>query len=42
MDKLGFVIMAVGASLADSDCLLIPIVVTAIGLFLMLEGSDAR
>ena len=36
--KLGFVILAIGVSVADSDNLLIPVVVTGFGILLISYG----
>ena len=39
MDILGLVLLALGGSFADSDNLIIPIVVTGIGALMMLYSS---
>ena len=37
---IGFILLSIGASCADSECLLIPIAVTFTGALLMLFGSN--
>ena len=39
MFKAGFIVMAVGIMCADSENLLIPLVLTAIGAVMLLIGS---
>lgn len=36
---IGFILLSIGASCADSECLLIPIVITFTGALLMYFGS---
>ena len=37
--SIGFILLAIGVSCADSECLLIPIVITFTGALLMYFGS---
>lgn len=39
LQKIGFFIMCIGGMMADSDCLLVPIAVTAIGALLFWIGA---
>ena len=42
MDRLGFVILMIGASMADSDSLLIPFVMVSLGACLLWRGTHVR
>lgn len=39
MVGVGFFIMCIGGMMADSECLLIPIVTVALGAFLVCKGG---
>ena len=39
LQKIGFFVMCIGGMMADSECLLIPIVVTSIGALLFWLGE---
>jgi hypothetical protein len=39
LQKIGFIMMCIGGMMADSECLLIPIAVTAIGALLFWIGD---
>ena len=41
-DYIGLVLLAVGGSTADSDCLIIPIALTAIGLLLLMGETKGE
>lgn len=38
LQKIGFFVMCIGATLANSDCLLIPLAVVGFGAFLIWNG----
>lgn len=42
MDRLGFIITAIGVSLADSECLLVPLTIVAIGILIIWRASNAE
>lgn len=37
-EKIGFILMALGTMVANSDCILIPVVVVGLGAMLVLNG----
>ena len=39
MDKLGLTLIAVGTSLADSECLIVPISIVALGFCILWRGG---
>ena len=40
MQKIGFFTMCIGGMCADSECLLIPIIITGIGALMIYFGED--
>lgn len=42
MYKLGIVMIMLGLSMGDSECLLVPLVVLASGMLMVWRGSNAR
>lgn len=39
MDKLGFALIAIGTCMADSECLIIPVSIVALGFYILWRGG---